>query len=246
MSATDFFDDDLVRQRDGAKRIKMGPGDEPIDAGAAEGDGLPQGVSELNLTRMARHRKEVDNATAVASQELERLRSRQEELEKEKRSLEELRTKHEEYGRGKREMVEHLKRSMVSLERREVEAERLLEQLKSSRQRFREMLGVLEALREDTWPQDQVREELARALGVIEECRSEYNKSLAKIDALKADPVPAATAPPTMVYEDHAGGAEEKNFAYWLKVGAAASLPLALVLILIAVLFFVALTGGFI
>ena len=28
---SDFFDDDLVRQRDSAKRIKMGPGDEPAD-----------------------------------------------------------------------------------------------------------------------------------------------------------------------------------------------------------------------
>jgi hypothetical protein len=130
MSGTDFFDDDLVRQRESAKRIRMGPGDEPVEPMAGEGGEMGgRGVGELNLTRMARHRKEVDNQASVATQELERLRKRQEQLEMEKRELEELRRKHEEYGRGKREIMDHLKRSLVGLERREVETQRSLELL---------------------------------------------------------------------------------------------------------------------
>lgn len=250
MSGTDFFDDDLVRQRESAKRIKMGPGDEPADLqvdpdGGSDVPSRP--VSDFNLTRMARHRKEVDNQTATASQELERLRKRQEQLEGEKRVLEDLQRKHDEYGRGKREMIDHLRRSLVGLERKEVEAQRLSELLTATRQRFKELLGDVEGLQEETWPEDQVRDELNRSLGLIESARMEYNKSMARIDAIKADAPSATPNQPAVLFEEHGGSAdEEKSFSYWMKVGLAVSLPVTVALIVIALLFFLALSSGLI
>ena len=100
MANTDFFDDDLIKQRDAAKRIRLGPGDEPVGTlpPAAPSDEVPvRAVSDFNLTRMAKHKQEVEGQMAHAAQELERLRARQEGLEREKRDLEDVRRKQEEY-----------------------------------------------------------------------------------------------------------------------------------------------------
>lgn len=250
MSGTDFFDDDLVRQRDSAKRIKMGPGDEPVESmgDPLESSDVPvRPVSDFNLTRMARHRKEVDTQSALAAQELDRLRKRQEQLETEKRDLEELRKRQDEYERSKREMTEHFKRSLVTLERKEVDAQRMVELLGATRSRFKEQLSVIEELQEEGWPEDRIRDELGKSLSVLEQARMEYNKAMAKIDAAKPESPPVAAGQPAVVYDEHLFGAEdEKNFSYWFKVGLAVSLPLAIVIVLVALLFFFAMSSGFI
>lgn len=251
MAGTDFFDDDLVRQRESAKRIKMGPGDEPaemMDDAGGSSDIPSRPVGELNLTRMARHRKEVENQASIATQELDRLRKRQEELESEKRNLEEMRRKHEDYGRGKREMMDHLRRTLGSLERKELEAQRLGELLGSTRGRFKEMLATIEALKEENWPEDRIRDELNRSLGVIEEARMEYNKAMAKIEALKgeAQPAPAASSPAVVFEDRYSGGGEDHSFSHWLKIGFAVSLPLSATLLLLALLYAVAIFSGWI
>lgn len=241
MSGTDFFDDDLVRQRDSAKRIKMGPGDEPVEPLAGgSGDLGGRGVGELNLTRIARHRKEVDNQASVATQELDRLRKRQEQLEAEKRELEDLRRKHEEYGRGKREMLDHLKRSLVGLERREVETQRLGELLGSTRGHFRQLLQDIESIQDEAWPEDKVREELNKSLVIIEEARAEYNKAMAKIDATTSESPAAASNQSALLFEerDHSHD-EEKPFWHWVKIGCAVTLPLGVLLLLIAIIFII-------
>jgi len=248
MSGTDFFDDDLVRQRESAKRIRMGPGDEPSEPMAGEGGEMGgRGVGELNLTRIARHRKEVDNQASVATQELDRLRKRQEQLEMEKRELEELRRKHEEYGRGKREILDHLKRSLVGLERREVESQRTLELLGSTRNRFRELLDDIESIKDESWPEDRVRDELGKSLVIIEEARSEYNKAMAKVEAGKSDaPANASNSQAVLFEERFQGNEEEKSFSYWVRIGMAVSLPLAVVMLIIAILFIVSISMGLI
>lgn len=250
MSGTDFFDDDLVRQRESAKRIKMGPGDEPVDTlgdPAASTDVPVRPVSDFNLTRMARHRKDVDDQTATASQELERLRKRQEQVESEKRQLEDLRRRHDEYGRGKREMIDHLKRSLVGLERREVETQRLAELLAATRQRFRGLLEEIEGIQEEEWPEDTIRDELNRSLGLIEEARMEYNKAMARIEAIKGETPSASASQAAVLFEEPPGAHEvEKSFGYWVKVGLAASLPISLVLVVLALLFLVAMSTGWI
>jgi chromosome segregation ATPase len=248
MSGTDFFDDDLVRQRDSAKRIKMGPGDEPAEPmSGATSDLGGRGLGELNLTRMARHRKEVDNQASVATQELDRLRKRQEQLEAEKRELEDLRRKQEDFERGKRDMLDHLKHSLVGLERREVETQRLAELLSSSRTRFRELLEDLESIKEEAWSEDMVREELGKSLVVIEDARTEYNKAMAKIEASKGDGATPASAQPAVLFEErYQAHEEEKSFSHWVKVGLAVSLPLIASMVLIAIVFIVVFSMGLI
>ena len=249
MPGTDFFDDDLVRQRPGARAPAPARSEDSVETlgqGGAPDDVPVRTISDLNLTRMARHKHQVTEQSTVALQELERLKKRQEELEQEKRQLEEMRRKHDDFDRGKREMTDHLKRSLVSLEREEVEYGRLVEQLGATRKRFKALLAGLEEIKEETWAEEEIRDQLNRSLGIIEDTRMEYNKALAKIDAVKggekAAPSGAAPANP-MLYEDHAP-AEEKPFAYWIKVGLAVSLPLVVALLILGIIIILSVRGS--
>ena len=244
MANTDFFDDDLVKQRDSARRLKLGPSDDAIgtvgDGGAS--DEVPvRPVSDFNLTRMAKHKQEVDDHMATAVHELERLRKRQEDLEREKKELEDLRRKQEEYERGKREMVERFSQSLVTLEKDELQAERLSELLGATRKRFKALLGDIQSLSEESWPEAQVREELSKALVILDDARMEYNKSMSKIDAIGAGKKVVAGEHQPVIFEE--GGSmvhhEDQGFSYWLKVGFAVTLPLVCVIVVLTVVFFI-------
>ncbi len=249
MANTDFFDDDLIKQRDDGKRIKLGPGDEPIgtlsDIGTS--DEVPvRSVSDLNLTRMAKHKQEVDEQMVGAVQELERLRKRQEDLEREKKELEDLRRKQEEFERGKREMSERFTQSLVSLEKEELQAERVSELLGATRKRFKGLFGEIQAINEELWPEEQVRDELNKALTVLDDARMEYNKAMSKIDAVLGNKKAAPDHLPMVFEETKASSDEERPFVYWFKVGVAVSLPLIITLVAITALFVILHTSGLI
>lgn len=237
--ANDFYDDDLIRQRDRTTRIKMGPGDEPGSRDPAGEESIARSVSELNLTRMARHKQDADSQATRAMQELDALRKRQEQLEMEKRELEEFKRKSEEFERGKRDMVANFKRSLTMIERDELEYQRMLEVLDTSRNRFKTMLADLDAINEQSWSDETIRVELTRALGVIEDARLEYNKTMAKIEAVKSERStgPSSSSVSQVTFDDEASlMSHEKPFSYWLKIGAAFSLPLIATLVVIGVI----------
>jgi DNA repair exonuclease SbcCD ATPase subunit len=227
MASTDFFDDDLVKHR----KTKT-----EVEPGSTEAPGRP--VSDFNLTRMARQKENVEESMAHAAQELERLRQRQENLEKEKHVLEDLRRRQAEYERGKREMLEYLNQSLISLEKDELNAERLLEMVKNTRQKCRGWLADIDAISEENWAEDQFREELGKGLARIEDIRLEYNKALAKIEALSQEEKKMVAAHHPISFDDAHAARPAKGFVYWLKVGFAVSLPLMLTLVVLWLLYY--------
>ncbi|HMP73671.1 MAG TPA: hypothetical protein PKE55_10455 [Kiritimatiellia bacterium] len=245
MGSTDFFDDDLIRQRDRATRIKMGPGDEPAPAkgGGAE-EGVSRQVSDFNLTRMARHKQEVDEQATRALQEIEVLRKRQEQLEQEKRELEDARRKQEDFERGKREVTGSLQRSLTMLERDYLETQRQLELMASTRGRFRELLSELESIQEDAWPEDRVHEELLRGLAVVEEAREDYNKSMARLDAVSQGRGPGSEEVAAVRFESRGSGGDGTSVMYWLKVGLGVTGPLAGTLVVLFLIYLMLALNG--
>ena len=200
----------------------------------------------FNLTRMAKHKQDVDENVVHAVEELERLRKRQEDLEREKRELEDVGHKQMEYEQGKQEMLTRLNQSLVTLEKDELQAERLAELLGSTRKQFKEMLAEIKAINEEIWPEENIGDELNKSLALIEDTRMEYNKSLSKIEAAGgAEPRALGSGSMPMFEDSQVFGSEEKSFGYWLKVGAAVTLPLAIVLIVIAVVFIILQTSYF-
>lgn len=237
MSEDDFFDSDARSRAAGTR----GPGIPAPDAvetiGGASTRGDVRAISDFNITRMARHKQQVNEQSAAALQELDRLKKRQEQIEQEKRALEDLRRKHEDFERGRQEMTDHLKRSLLSLEREEVEYGRLVELLDATRKRFKELLSGIEEIKEETWPEPEIRDHLTRSLAVIEDSRMEYNKALAKIDAVKGGdagaPAPVSGVAAPLPFSSDATPLADQPFSFWVKAGLAFTLPLVIALLLI-------------
>ena len=228
---TDFFDDDLVRERENALKIKLDgeSGGVPRDGNIPSSRDLPnRPVSDLTLTHLARHKQEVADQMVDKAQELDRLRARQEELEKERRLLEEMRQKQEAFDGGRREMKDRLNESLVRMEKEQLQAERLAQLLEETRRMFRTRLDAVAALDEGAWSDDTLLDELNRALALLENVRSDYNKALAKIEAVRPQaPAGGAAAARPLAFESAPDLAPEgRGFGYWLRAGMAFTLPL--------------------
>ncbi len=240
MAGRDFFDEDLVKHRDEVKRIKMGPADKPARVASPDPlDITPEAAigGDFNLTRMMQRKQKIAGDAAMATEELERLRSRQTDLERQKKQLENVRNRISEFESGKREMLERINKSAVSLEKQEIKASTLAELLGSTRERFRQLRSDLQQLDESSWGESDFDEELALALTTIENARLEFNKTMAHIDSVTdeqrgghGDYDHMSYAPPSVPTVD------DKTWLDWLKIGFAITLPLFIALIILVIL----------
>jgi hypothetical protein len=219
MSNTDFFDDDLVKRT-------PAPGAGPVPGAAGAEDARASGSRDLNLTRMSRHRDQLEAQVAQTMQEIERLRQKQEDFENDKRRLEELRRKQDEYVRGKREIQQRLNQSLLSLEREEVRATQMAELVGSTRRNFKAMLEEVERIDESAWHDDGLHEDLAKAQDLISSIRLECEKSLAKLETF----APVSSALPETGSRGLSAPPERPlpSFGYLILAGIAMGVPLSL------------------
>ncbi len=167
--------------------------------------------------------EELDGQLDQARENLLTLRRQQEELERQKGELEELRRKQDEYTRGRAELLDKLNRGQLILEREQVQAQRLAELCGNSHEAFADYLEQLDSIHDDEWTAENLRPELSRALGIIENARLEYNRARTKLDCLN----PAANQSPALVDDGEDKTADEwQEIARYAKLGAAASAPL--------------------
>jgi DNA repair exonuclease SbcCD ATPase subunit len=168
---------------------------------------------------------ELDSQVQRAQEQLLQLKRQQEAIEKQKRELEELSRKQDQLEKGRAEMIEKLSRSLVVIERQTYDAEKRVEQLKTSAVAFSQHLRVLERIDPKSWTSDDLHKELSKALSSVDDARAEYNKSIPKINAGSEDEVIDPHA--SNEYGEYLAG-EESNFAAWFKRGLAFTLPLVL------------------
>ena len=184
----------------------------------------------------------IDNEVQKAQEQLLNLRRQQEQIERQKRELEELSRRQEELESGRADMVEKLSRALVAVERQTGEAQKRVEQLRSTNESFGQHLTALEAINPKGWASADLQRELSRALGMVDHARTDFNQQKARFaaDASKNEPVAASgsTSPEASGYASMFGGEEAShNFVYWLKAGVAFTLPL-LVLGTVALILF--------
>src|SRR5258705_6195736 len=93
---------------------------------------------------------------------------------------------------------------------------------------FRDALGKLETIREETWTKDTFNVELTRALTAIENARMEWNSARLKFAVLDGETVQPEAAPATP--ESFAQNLlRERSYAELCKMGLALTWPIALV-----------------
>lgn len=165
--------------------------------------------------------EELQDQVKRAQSELLQLRQKQEQIEKEKQRLEDLTRRQEELESGRNEIIDKLKRAIILIQRETEESQRRLEQLNAIQDSFAEHLGNLDGIDPRSWNGRDLARELTRALGTVDEARSAYARSHAKI-APTGDPENNSSS--EILLPDH----YDQGFAYWLRNGVAFTLPLIL------------------
>lgn len=181
---------------------------------------------------MARQREDLSNQAAVAAKELEKLRQRQRELEREKETIEKIARRQESYEDGKREMISKLSHALVSIRKEQEEVSKTAELLEATRIRFEKALEEIKSINEEKWPENEFAVKVEEALAVVEGARSTYEKCQARLDAVSwlrqnAKLSQGAASPVDRLAERMQ---RRPGFLYWLMVGVAVVLPLAFVL----------------
>ena len=176
----------------------------------------------------------LDSQVQRAQEQLLQLKRQQEQIEKQKRELEELSRKQEDLEKGRGDMIEKLTRSLVVIERETYEAEKRVEQLRLTSATFAQHLDSLERINPKGWSNSDLHKELSKALSAVDDARTEYTKSLTKINAKSDGEV---INPGSTVEEAYYSPPDDSSFVVWLKRGFAFTLPI-LILGLSALLIF--------
>ena len=169
---TDFFDEDLAQRRGAVKSTSLGSGpDGMMNLKSEDASGRP--ISDLSLTRMARHREELNTQKASAKLHIERLKQKQSEMEREEQMLADLLEKQDQYEQGKQEMQDRLMESLVSLQKLGDHAARQVEVYFTTRDRLAADLEELQKINDTDWAEESFRDELNKAVVQIDSIRSD-------------------------------------------------------------------------
>jgi hypothetical protein len=176
----------------------------------------------------------LDSQVQKAQEQLLQLKRQQELIERQKRELEELSRRQEQLQSGKAEMVEKFTRALVVVERESYDAQKRVEQLLAIHDSFQQHLELLESINPKGWEGLDINKELSKALSAIDDARTEYTRSVPKISP---DSDPEVDPMASSVGGSYGAGMEPAHdFVYWLKAGAAFTLPLIVALIIVVLL----------
>ncbi len=209
--ATDFVDDDLLRPM-----LAPDSTAHPPTAG-----------------RYERTKRRVEEEESRASDELERIRKRSEEIERQRQTLRALKGRQADFDRSFRELGDRLKRHVVLLKDEEEQASRAATVCHEIRMRFESLQEELDRIDPESWDEATHESELTQALAQIEAARAVYRKGVDRVTAIGWRPDEARVPQ----VEDALGdGSVQRRFGDWLKIGVALAIPLALALaILLAI-----------
>jgi chromosome segregation ATPase len=178
-------------------------------------------------------REEIEAKVTDAHARLAELKRAQEQLERERAALEEARRRRAEFQQGRGEMLQHLTRGVQLLEENEFSLRRDAEQMSRTLADMREALGKVEALKEESWTQENWNAELTRALTTLENARMEWNSARLKWPALDgAQPNPQAQAAAANPRPASPFALEGKSFMELCQLGLALTWPVALAALL--------------
>jgi hypothetical protein len=175
-------------------------------------------------------REELEAEIAQKLQTKADLERQREELERQKSALEEIRRRQMEFENGRQEMQQNLTRGLGLLEEAEFSARRDAEQMSKVLTEFRDALGKIQAIREESWTADNLNVELTRALTTLENARMEWNTARLKFSVLSGQPANVETAKsPATPTSATSALLSTQSFGQLCRIGLALTWPLAAV-----------------
>jgi hypothetical protein len=125
-------------------------------------------------------------------------------------------------------MLQNLTRGVGLLEEAEFTARRDAEQMAKALADFRDSLGKVEAIREETWTAENSDVELTRALTAVENARMEWNSARLKFPLLSGKPAENGSGAPASNGMTPSALAE-LGFGQLCRLGLALTWPLLIV-----------------
>ena len=220
--ATDFVDDDLLR---------------PVSTPAP----TPR-APETSPYERTKHRVEEEDSRA--SDELDRIRKRSEEIERQRQILRTLKGKQAEFDRSSHDLRERLKRHVVLLKDEEEQASRAATVCHEIRHRFNSLQDELDRIDPDSWSDATHESDITQALAQIEAARAVFRKGVDRVTAIGWNPDRGRGGIAPSDEAILSGHMDPHRFLDWLKIGVALTLPLALALALLLALYLYAVHPG--
>lgn len=212
---TDFFDSDLEAA---APRITH------------NAEAVTQSEGE---SYHARNRREMPENLARAGDEIERLKQKQEALEKRKQEIIELRRRVDMFEGGRRDILDKLRRDAVLVVREGEQASRTAALCSEAGALFSQLHRELEGLNPDAWDEEEYGAKLTEALAKVDAATAEHRKAMDRVAAVDwhdgQGGGAAGETGGTLGY-----GRAPQGFGGWFMAGLAFSLPLALLATIVA------------
>lgn len=179
-------------------------------------------MTRNELGQLQAQRARLEDEVAGTARDLESLRQQQENLLKRKQNLESLRKRQGQYVEEKQELARRIHQCLLLLDKEDVRVSQLQELYATSRDLFTRLEAQLKELGEGGWDEDHFDDALAHSADVVKGVRMEFKKGLSRLDTLdwtseseadaEADDIPLSAM----------------GFGFWLKVGVAIGLPIAI------------------
>ena len=191
-------------------------------------------LSDAYLNLSDEENGELGDKVQQVRAELETLKLKQEEIEREKSRLEELKRRQDSLDQGRADLLDKFTRAIVVVQREIEESQKRVEQMHSIHQSFSQHLNQLEAINTRSWSPQDLPRELSKAISAVEDARSEFIKAQAKIsvDSSSEDEHFSSASESDYSFE------EDRGFFFWLKNGFAFTFPLQAIAV-IAILIYI-------
>lgn len=194
--------------------------------------------------------EDLEERVQTTQNRLAQLRMEADALEREKQQFEELSRQQKDFMQGRADIGDKLTRALSHLDRETYEAQKRVEQLLVIKDTFNHHLDVIDSLNPEQWNPHDLRQDLSRALGMIEDARDEYISCSARIQQLTSVGMPAAAGAGAASHPVAAAGApalesrfenrsampmgsfNRDTFRHWLFCGLAFTTPVIAVTLL--------------
>ena len=170
-----------------------------------------------------------------AQNQLEMLQQQQQEVERQKQELQELNEAKDDFLHGQVELHEKLSTAVTAMDREIFATKQELDELEQARICFADHLEKINSLNPDGWNNESLRQDLARAISVLDLAEDEYEQAVDHFSGGRSASVFGTGKTAKRTPNSSAGGGE---FFTTLRNGLAFNLPIMIFGSIALVLYF--------
>jgi len=171
-----------------------------------------------------------------AQSQIEQLQQQQAEVERQKQELEEINAAKDDFLQGQVELHEKLSTAITAMDREIFATRQELDELEQARICFADHLEKINQLNPDGWNNESLRQDLTRAISVLDLAEDEYEQALAHFSGGRSASVFGGSS--SKPIRSNSSGGNNSEFMTMLCNGLAFNLPIVLLGIIALVIYY--------